>query len=749
MVVLISGIGGPGAMSASRVLAASAPRLGGMKMPDQSLVFIHGFKSSAGAWAKLTQRIRDDPDLGGVGIFTFAYPSPVGPHLPLSTIRTPGYTDIAQMLETYLDAEVGAGDVAIVTHSQGGLIVQRFLARMLNEGRGLDLARIRLFVMLVCPNEGSEYLGLTRTLAGFGRHPQARDLRPYSDDVAEAHRTVLDRIDKAQGADSHHCQIPIYAFAGSQDNVVQRASAQGGFTNGRELPGSHKSILDPDSKGNMTFKTLKMLLDKHFLAPAETESVPAGQSSESSAGPAPDTASPLIEETLELALTSEGIQSARVTEGEPNDRVLVAVPSAAAMKEYHRALTESVALTVPPDDATIRRIRGLVLPVQRALLPAIPESVRRRIAARSAGQPGRLVSIELRLISSELESYPWELLSDASDVVVWRRVASPGPPPRWTSNLLLTGTAAVLEVRDELAAIRSELNGCRNLDVFTCTGHPTDLSQLLRRHRPAALHLTSYPADRQGIQLQSVAADLRQYGVWTAVLSCPDSATASSSESRPPAHEIAARSGAATIGMAGQLNPGAGQLFAMRFYHCLAEGLSILRAYHEAVRGIRDDGTYPAMWSVPVMNASSPNVIPFPVSPEAQARLRLEQIRVHATALDRELQRLARGSYRTAGEWKNHTAIPIVRTHCIVRYLADALASGPAADEHERRRRERVDRVRKEFQLVLYATQASLRRLGQAASPAERHKELEELPRRQDEHRRQLGRLDDLVAEAR
>ena len=95
----------------------------------------------------------------------------------------------------------------------------------------------------------------------------------------------------------------------------------------------------------------------------------------------------------------------------------------------------------------------------------------------------------------------------------------------------------------------------------------------------------------------------------------------SSAEAALPAGEIAALSGAATIGMAGQLNPAMGRLFAFTFYRSLAQGFSALHAYHEAVRGIRDHGTYSAMWSIPVMCASSPNVIPFPVSPEARARL--------------------------------------------------------------------------------------------------------------------------------
>jgi hypothetical protein len=613
-----------------------------------------------------------------------------------------------------------------------------------------------------------------RTAAGSRRHPQARELHPLNIHVTEARRKVLTHIVHAEGVGSHHCKIPVYAYAGSQDNVVLRESAQDSFTNASVLPGDHHSILDPDSEGNRTFSRLKTLLHKHLLATAETESAAAGQSgpdarnNESLTGairarPALGTDSPLIEEALYLTVTSEGIQSVRMREGGPGDRVLLAVPSVAAMEEYHRALRESAALTAPPDEATVRRIRGLMGPLQEALLPAVPESVRRRLAAESVGQAGVRAAIELRLMDGELEKYPWELIAEAADVVVWRKVSSLGPSERWTSNLLLTGTAGMREARDELAGIRNELSDCRHLEVFDCPGDPPDLSHLLRMHRPAAFHMVSYPAGQsagsradgapgigeQRIQPQSVAADFRRSGVWAAVLNYGDSATASAAGSRPPAGEIAARSGAATIGMAGQMHPGAGQLFAIKFYHCLAQGFSVLHAYHEAVRGIRDHGTYAAMWSIPVMYANSPNVIPFPVSHEAQARLSLEQIRLHVRALDGELQRLARGNYRSAGEWARQAAIPIVRTQCIVRYLTDATASGPAANEQERRRQERLDRAREDFRSVLYATEASLRRLGRTVGPAERHKVLAELPLRRQQQRQRLGMLDDLVKEAR
>jgi hypothetical protein len=52
-------------------------------------------------------------------------------------------------------------DVASVTHSQGGLILQRSLTWMLHKRRGRELARIRSIVMLACPTGGSEYFDLS------------------------------------------------------------------------------------------------------------------------------------------------------------------------------------------------------------------------------------------------------------------------------------------------------------------------------------------------------------------------------------------------------------------------------------------------------------------------------------------------------------------------------------------------------------------------------------------------------------
>src|SRR3954454_23274078 len=160
---------------------------------DADLVLIHGFWSSPATWEQLISALEADPDLIGLRIHPFGYESPKL-RWRWSRARIPDYEDIARSLPAYIATVAPkAGPVAVVTHSQGGLILQRFLAWMLNEGRGLELARLKLAVMLACPNEGSEYLRSIRAAAGMARHPQASQLRVLSREVGDARRIVLRR----------------------------------------------------------------------------------------------------------------------------------------------------------------------------------------------------------------------------------------------------------------------------------------------------------------------------------------------------------------------------------------------------------------------------------------------------------------------------------------------------------------------------------------------------------------------------
>lgn len=473
---------------------------------------------------------------------------------------------------------------------------------------------------------------------------------------------------------------------------------------------------------------------------------------------ATDAGTPLIVERLELALADGGIRSVRRTPGEPSAHVQLALPAEKMLEDYRTALGMAAALTGPPDEVTAMRIHQLVMPLQKMLVQAVPEPASRRMATEGGGAAAKLAAIEFTLTDCQLERYPWELIANPAalcagqlPITVWRNVLSPMDPPvrkRWTSNLLLTGSAAA--VPDELTVIKEELSDYSRIRVFDFRGIPPSFGPLLDEHPPAAFHLVAYGGtlDDQMISPESLAIDLGQSGVWVAVVSCRDSATVPSGESRPPAYEIAQRSGAATIGMAGVTQPDMSGMFATAFYRCLARGLSALQGYNAAVRSVRDHGIYSTMWSIPVMYARTPNVIPFPNDDQARVRLGLEQVRFHVAVLDQELEDLEGRDFRSVGEWANQAATPIVRTDCISEYLAEVRVSGSAAFADERQ--DEINDAGDELQSALSETADSLTLLSNyRAGASERRKALSKLQLHRMRHQRILRKLDGLIGEAR
>jgi hypothetical protein len=224
---------------------------------------VHGFWSSPATWDRLRAVWQADSELRGVQVHGFGYPSPRRPRLPLSGTRVPDFDDLAQMLAAEYATRLGGdSQIAFVTHSQGGLVLQRFLAWMTSEARARELARIRTVIMLACPNGGSQYLATIRRALGYGRHPQAASLDVLDRRVADTQRAVLARIVHASGTDDHQCPIPFHVYAAGSDAIVTAASAQAAFPGAGMLAGNHFTILDPTASGNTTAEIVK----HHILA---------------------------------------------------------------------------------------------------------------------------------------------------------------------------------------------------------------------------------------------------------------------------------------------------------------------------------------------------------------------------------------------------------------------------------------------------------------------------------------------------
>jgi pimeloyl-ACP methyl ester carboxylesterase/O-acetyl-ADP-ribose deacetylase (regulator of RNase III) len=234
-----------------------------------AVIFIHGLFSSSAVWNDLKSALEQDPAVAGqFDLLFFDYASP---RLRLNPARRiPDFNVVADKLRGYLtDPPLPYERLVLVTHSQGGLIAQRFLTRMLNDGQGAQLARIRSIVMLACPNNGSDFLLLLRdAFAPILRNRQLSALRPISDEVNETHRRISAGIVHSWRVSTAECPIPVTVYAGEEDNIVTPASARSDFPDALVLPGDHSTIVR-GGPGSRVAATLK-----HRLAKALTEPFP-------------------------------------------------------------------------------------------------------------------------------------------------------------------------------------------------------------------------------------------------------------------------------------------------------------------------------------------------------------------------------------------------------------------------------------------------------------------------------------------
>ncbi|MER5619174.1 hypothetical protein ABT068_45715, partial [Streptomyces sp. NPDC002215] len=182
-------------------------------------------------------------------------------------ISHPTATDPTQPMSGERPDITQSSSVVLVAHSQGGLVVQRYLSRMLHQGKGEELARIRGVVLYACPNDGSSFALSLRT-SWMQRHRQEGNLRPFADQVKDAQRTVLNQIVNATAVGPSTCRIPFWVYGGTQDNVVVRASAQGSFPEVAMLPGDHFSVIKPESRDAAAY----LVLRDHLLDVLKEES---------------------------------------------------------------------------------------------------------------------------------------------------------------------------------------------------------------------------------------------------------------------------------------------------------------------------------------------------------------------------------------------------------------------------------------------------------------------------------------------
>jgi tetratricopeptide (TPR) repeat protein/pimeloyl-ACP methyl ester carboxylesterase len=235
---------------------------------QKALVLVHGIFSSAKTWDSLTATIDTDKDLTNLSVATFEYATPKFNLNPARAI--PDYDDIALKLWTFLQTTLkDYKQIAIVAHSQGGLIVQRMLALRIQDGSAKSLGRIKQIILLACPNSGSDLFLALRRYTFIWRNPQERSLRPLDKGLEQTRSVILEKVVHAKDLTQTTAPIAIYAYAGETDGVVKSQSALSAFINKGVLEGDHSSILDFKNSSGLNYTVIKGHLLDFMRTPIE------------------------------------------------------------------------------------------------------------------------------------------------------------------------------------------------------------------------------------------------------------------------------------------------------------------------------------------------------------------------------------------------------------------------------------------------------------------------------------------------
>jgi pimeloyl-ACP methyl ester carboxylesterase len=175
----------------------------------------------------------------------FEYPTAWFSFNPLR--RIPRLKELGRSLREFIDSPAFHGrEIVLVGHSQGGLVIQSYIAGWLEEGLADRLEAVRHVILIATPNLGSALLSPLRRLFGLILpNPQERTLRVLDPEIADIRATITKSVVGAQRRSTHAWPVPVTCLYGLQDGVVVEASARGPFRNVVPVQGDHFSILKP------------------------------------------------------------------------------------------------------------------------------------------------------------------------------------------------------------------------------------------------------------------------------------------------------------------------------------------------------------------------------------------------------------------------------------------------------------------------------------------------------------------------
>ena len=224
-------------------------------MAKSLALFIHGLGGSAKAtWLDFPKLIEEDAELSArYDASTFEYSTAMFGAAP--SLQT-----CAEALGTEIETRYsGYSSIALVAHSQGGLIARWHIAHQINSGRVLRIDRLLTFAT---PHQGAVGASVLSWIPGVSR--QTKALGPNSE--------FMQALGLAWTQAKADQKIATLHVGADSDRIVGPVSAKGEATNPAVVGGTgHVQVVKPSSSDASSFLVAKAFLLDDFRRPSGVE----------------------------------------------------------------------------------------------------------------------------------------------------------------------------------------------------------------------------------------------------------------------------------------------------------------------------------------------------------------------------------------------------------------------------------------------------------------------------------------------
>jgi tetratricopeptide (TPR) repeat protein/predicted alpha/beta hydrolase family esterase len=229
---------------------------------DTAVLFVHGFTGDGiGTWGEYPERLRNDPELAGIDLFFWQYPTKLNPFELVSRSfwsADPDIEMIGQSLRTLLGTRLSDyGRLMMVAHSMGGLVVQTFVIEEIERGAAEHLDRLTEIILYATPSGGLES---ARRFRWFKK--QVADMSLVGPFITGLRKAWITHVDGRRADPARPWRFRLTLVAGQRDKFVPEESSLEPFPLDEHevVPGNHVELVKPEHSQRSVAVLKKRLL---------------------------------------------------------------------------------------------------------------------------------------------------------------------------------------------------------------------------------------------------------------------------------------------------------------------------------------------------------------------------------------------------------------------------------------------------------------------------------------------------------